>query len=422
MKRLLIILSVIISSAYSESFSQPAWTRVTDSIPNLVIMSMQFTSANRGYACGSYNTISPGAFLRTTNGGLNWQVTQFPNVSVDALSFVDQNTGYLSCWAVPKSYVYKTTNGGDNWFIADSLGTSFFDIKFFNANTGCVVAKYNMNHFTTDGGYTWTTNSNGFWAEPQTLLCLNADTWLVAMGETHISKTTNRGGNWNIINFNSGNYVYSLSFINASTGFALAYNGKVFKSTSAGDNWTQISSLGDSSLYNGCIMFPNSATGYISYSQGIFKSTNGGYNWNTLPFSNTAGLYLVYFLNRDTGFTGGNHGFIYRTTTGGTVGINAISEEIPEKYSLSQNYPNPFNPVTKISFNIPLWRGAGGWNTAILKVYDISGREVQTLVNESLQPGTYEVSFNGAGLTSGVYFYKITASNYSETKKMLLVK
>jgi len=66
--------------------------------------------------------------------------------------------------------------------------------------------------------------------------------------------------------------------------------------------------------------------------------------------------------------------------------------------------------------------GGRGWNTAILKIYDITGREVQTLVNESVQPGTYEVSFDGSGFNSGVYFYKLTAGDYSETKKMVLIK
>ncbi len=73
-----------------------------------------------------------------------------------------------------------------------------------------------------------------------------------------------------------------------------------------------------------------------------------------------------------------------------TIGIKQISTEIPTKFSLSQNYPNPFNPVTKIKFDIPRWRGEGGWTTT-LRVYDITGREIQTLINEKLQPGTYEI-------------------------------
>jgi hypothetical protein len=88
----------------------------------------------------------------------------------------------------------------------------------------------------------------------------------------------------------------------------------------------------------------------------------------------------------------------------------------PGKYSLSQNYPNPFNPVTKISYAV----AAAGQVT--LKVYDITGREVKTLVNEFKNAGFYTVDFNGSNLSSGIYIYKIVSGNYSETKKMTLVK
>ena len=93
----------------------------------------------------------------------------------------------------------------------------------------------------------------------------------------------------------------------------------------------------------------------------------------------------------------------------------------PKDYSLSQNYPNPFNPATKIKFSVPLWRGEGG-RIVQLKIFDINGREVQTLINEALQPGSYEITFNGSALNSGVYFYQLSTENFSETRKMLMIK
>jgi flagellar hook assembly protein FlgD len=83
---------------------------------------------------------------------------------------------------------------------------------------------------------------------------------------------------------------------------------------------------------------------------------------------------------------------------------------------LGQNYPNPFNPITNVKFSI-----LNSGNVKIT-VYDIRGKEVQTLVNERLQPGTYEVMFDGSMLTSGVYLYRMSANNYSETKKLILIK
>ncbi len=99
-----------------------------------------------------------------------------------------------------------------------------------------------------------------------------------------------------------------------------------------------------------------------------------------------------------------------------SIGIQQISSEIPTKYEIGQNYPNPFNPETKIKFAIPK-------NDFVkIKVYDILGKEVRTLVNDKLSAGWYEVSFNGANLSSGLYFYRIETSGMVETKKMLLVK
>lgn len=89
---------------------------------------------------------------------------------------------------------------------------------------------------------------------------------------------------------------------------------------------------------------------------------------------------------------------------------------IPVKYDLSQNYPNPFNPSTVIRYSVPE-------NSFVtLRVFDISGREVKSLVNETRQPGTYEVTFSATGLSSGIYFYRISAGSYNKVMKMALVK
>jgi len=98
------------------------------------------------------------------------------------------------------------------------------------------------------------------------------------------------------------------------------------------------------------------------------------------------------------------------------TGVEKTNNEIPEHYSLKQNYPNPFNPSTKISFKIV----EAGFTS--LKVYDVLGNEVVTLVNEELQNGSYEIEFDAFGLTSGIYFYKLQSGSFIETKKMLLLK
>ncbi len=98
------------------------------------------------------------------------------------------------------------------------------------------------------------------------------------------------------------------------------------------------------------------------------------------------------------------------------IGIQQISTEVPDDYDLSQNYPNPFNPNTVIRFQI---RRS---SDVRLVVYDILGKQITELVNQNKNAGTYEVDWNASGIPSGVYYYKLSAGDYSETKKMILIK
>jgi hypothetical protein len=112
-----------------------------------------------------------------------------------------------------------------------------------------------------------------------------------------------------------------------------------------------------------------------------------------------------------------NNGFV--------IGVEPISSEIPQQFMLYQNYPNPFNPITKIKFSIPAVGQRHAFDVRLV-IYDILGREIEVLVNESatgsLKPGTYEVEWNGSDYPSGVYFYKLISGDYSETRKMVLLK
>lgn len=102
--------------------------------------------------------------------------------------------------------------------------------------------------------------------------------------------------------------------------------------------------------------------------------------------------------------------------------ITDAEEEFPTEFSLSQNYPNPFNPTTTIKFTIPSVETTRRVVSTKLVVYDILGREVKTLLNKSIQPGEYEVEFDGSSLPSGVYLYRITSGKFSQVRKMVLLK
>jgi hypothetical protein len=105
----------------------------------------------------------------------------------------------------------------------------------------------------------------------------------------------------------------------------------------------------------------------------------------------------------------------------GSCAPTRIAEEnrtAPEAFALLQNYPNPFNPSTRIGFSIPV----GTYGHTSLRVYDVLGREVATLVNEVKQPGSYEVTFDAEGLAGGVYLYRLTSGSFTETKRLMLLR
>lgn len=133
------------------------------------------------------------------------------------------------------------------------------------------------------------------------------------------------------------------------------------------------------------------------------------------------GNWILSIYDRATGNTGVLKAWTLLVTTQYPFGIRPVSTEIPKTNYLSQNYPNPFNPTTKIKFDIT--DAESGHNQSIqLKIYDILGHEVTTLVNEQLKPGGYEVEFNGSNFASGVYYCRLQAGDYSATKKMLMIK
>ena len=137
-----------------------------------------------------------------------------------------------------------------------------------------------------------------------------------------------------------------------------------------------------------------------------------GFTFNYRFTAKDKGIIPEYASAPDSGY--------YQCLWDETSSIQQYDNKLPNSFLLSQNYPNPFNPSTKISWQSPV----GGWQT--LKVYDILGNEVATLVNEYRNAGSYEVEFNSASsiknLASGIYFYRLQAGDYVETKKMILLK
>ena len=214
-------------------------------------------------------------------------------------------------------------------------------------------------------------------------------------------------------------------FTDLNTGYICSLQGNLLKTTNAGSNWILANSFAGAFR---TICFINSNTGYGA---GLWdgeamckRTTNGGVNWINMDAGTNNAAYNMAFTDLNTGYILGAGAMILKTTNGGAItNVQPINNIIPSEFSLFQNYPNPFNPSTKIKFQIPVTPLSFGEGLGVrLILYDNLGRQIETLVNQQLPPGIYEVDWNAAGYSSGVYYYRLSSGIFSETKKLILIK
>jgi hypothetical protein len=148
----------------------------------------------------------------------------------------------------------------------------------------------------------------------------------------------------------------------------------------------------------------------------VFRSTDFGATWTaqTIPAVNY--VYAMTFVHQGLGWVGTATGKIFKYIDPNFTGIKNNNNGTPENYKLEQNYPNPFNPSTTINYSIP------SASDVSVKVYDLLGHEVMTLVNEHKSAGNYSVVVDASNLASGVYVYKMNAGDFSDVKRMTLLK
>lgn len=387
------------------------------------LYSVYFINGNTGFVgsqSDDYPNFIGGQVIRTTNGGITWQqVLIDTNLRVGDFYFFDSNTGFV----VGGSYstvgrIFKTTNGGINWVnvTPNSINSFLWNIEFLNPLTGYIGGAYGV-YKSTDGGFNWNkilgqSNFLNFSFSRISFPDFNTGYYLADSGKVH--KTINGGTNWQLVRSGGDSLFFDIKFLNTNTGFITGEAGRLFKTTNGGAAWVKINTPSTLNLYG--VHFTGLNTGYLAGHQFALKTTNSGDSWFPVFNVNTRSLWSIYFSDVNTGYMVSDTGVIYKTTTGGVIGINPVSTEIPKDYSLLQNYPNPFNPVTNIKFSIP--------KSAFIKlaVYDMLGKEVESLVSQQLSPGTYVVDWNAAKFSSGIYMYKLITNNFSLVKKMSLVK
>jgi photosystem II stability/assembly factor-like uncharacterized protein len=438
----LILIFTLTFTGFGFIFSQTGWYQ-QQSETNKTLTSSSFINENTGWVAG-YD----GLILKTTNGGTKWIQQYSDTIHLLSVSFYNDKYGWAvggkSHYTPLSDYVniyLKTTNGGTSW--QRVIGYSTIMVRQIRMLDSLIVIRIggggHFSGFISDGYIYRSSNNGGNWTDASysneilyyaftSLFFLNVNTgWVVGLYgndtggfERIFLRTTNTGINWSYlkrdtVNLHQG-YTNRLQFIDQSNGF-LNYNPDIHKTNDGGSSWNEFTFGKDYYFYN-------LDTGWIiNNSNQILRTNDGGNSWS-LQNSPAVSIGSINFVNAETGWIVGNNGVILKTITGGITNIQQTSNLVPTEFSLHQNYPNPFNPVTNIKFSLPTTQ------YTILKVFDISGREVETLIDEVLQTGSYEFMFDASELSSGIYFYQLrvgdpstgSGQSFVQTRKMVLTK
>lgn len=361
------------------------------------VVSIDFIDVNNGIAITQF-----GPALRTTNGGVNWIPSDTLGYT-QKVCFIDSNNAFAAGY---EGLIYRTTNGGINWILQNANTTeNFLSINFTDANNGIIVGQNGTVLRTSNAGVI--SGSNSSYSRNGLNLPITD------------FQNTNDSINVNITDKSTVPIVTRIylkidTVLHTNDGdleFYLEHNGitdtLIYRNGGSGDNFlgTFLNDATNFPLVSGTAPFRGSYKSYRPLSR-----FNG---------QNPNGFWKLRIFDRAAGNTGTLEAWSLNITYTQVIGITG-NQNTPSEYKLFQNYPNPFNPVTKIKFSLP---NGNERNLAVkLKIYDILGREVTTLINQQMKPGSYIAEWNAGNYASGVYFYRLETGDFAETKKMVLVK
>jgi len=398
-------------------------TSDTDVLINEIVFDNKPTDTENqlGFAWLKWN-IRP--YIISTDGGETWHQKSLPqSMGYIWLVGISENVIYM---IVNQNQLYKSTDYGESWeliYVPVSGGKQalkVYDKDFF------VMKVANNLVSSTDGGNTWISGPIiwNLWLENTDIISYGNVVGVGSYSDTTgtrgaFYKTTDSGLSWHIID--TEKQLHEIQMLTDKIGIALEDN-KVHRTSDSGESWQTVLSQGGFYNYYTALAFSDSLTGYVTAGYYFEKTINGGINWTTedprIPLNGVD--KIVYNANGDLFAIGGIIMLKLPSSQTSSPEINKTLNNI-STFTLQQNYPNPFNPRTIISYQLPVT------SNVTLKVYDILGNEIATLVNEEKPAGTYEVEFTGhsdegQNLPSGIYFYQLKTGNYIETKKMLMIK
>jgi len=428
---LLIIFSFYLSQI--NLYSQGTWESV-ESPTNQVLRSVHFVDSLYGWAAGDSGTI-----IHTTNGGIDWslQDSKTDNKVVDVY-FLNRNLGWASSWNLTNlpfgTILLKTTNGGQSWTGEPYQDDNLFmtTILFLDSLNGWMGGKPHSLVRTTNGGMSWEQaeiDTSLFAFLPVLNITFYNSQYGYACGGVIdgagvVWSTTNGGDNWFAINpleappdpINEVHTFDSLNVIGIG-GDREVFGVGVIRSTNGGVFWEYedigITGVGLTLDFR----TDKEVWSSLSAQQKFMFSPDSGTTWIQIATPDSTSIIDVIFPDSLHGFAVGKQGVILKYKPPIVSTVNKDDNVNLQSFELFQNYPNPFNPTTKIQYAI------GSKQFVSLKVYDVLGNEVATLVSEEKPAGSYEVEFSATrGTASGLYFYQLRLGSFSETKKMILLR
>ena len=411
--------------------AQNSWEKI-DSPTSHRLTSVVFSDSLNGWAAGD-----SGIVIHTADGGKSWE-TQYHNdsLSIVNLCFLDAQYGFASAsssmYEPFGSFLLKTTNGGESWS-GDymRIGELFVNyVCFLDSLKGFAVGYPGFFMRTSDGGESWrpVTRDSSIYAgyPPYKIKFLN-ETYGYACGGVRdvtgvIWRTTDGGLSWDTVVDTSSappEPLFALQIFDSLNVIAMGgdpeYGASTMRTSDAGNFW-QYDTL-RILWYPLEVGFRTASEGWAPMGPklGFLYSSNAGVNWSLIPTPDSAYVTNIKFPDSSHGYAVGINGTILKYTYQKPNEVIADAGEIGS-FHLGQNYPNPFNPTTSISYQV----GSAGMVT--LKVYNILGKEIASLINEYKPAGSYSVEFDGSNLSSGVYFYRLEEGAFTDVKKMILLR
>ena len=406
-------------------FAEDYWIRVPTPITSWLYR-CAFTDTLNGWAVGD-----SGKIVHTSDGGDTWNIQPSGiDFFIEEVFFLNKRLG----WAIANDFFFygttilKTTNGGVNWSSSRYPDTTFvlYTINFLDSLNGYLAGYHGVLLKTSDAGNSWDRkhiDSNIVSLFPiEKIAIRNYQYGLACGGVIDISGviwySTNYGTTWKAFSA-APEPLYDIIWLDSSralgTGGDYEYGLNIVRSYDGGQEWIYenpgIFGIGQRLAFR---------TDYevwrpLGFSQRFAVSTDTAHTLVELPAPDSSAVYDALFIDSTHGWAVGTNGAIYKFNKL-IIGKHNQQNILPAENKLGQNYPNPFNPSTTISFTLTK-------HTRVkITLYDLLGRAVRVLLEDIKNPGEHKLNFNASGLSSGVYYYKIEAGSFTESKKMVLIK